>query len=116
MSGGSKKSYSIWDFMKFTMPFIWKGGLIIRIQTILTFVLLITSRVLTVIHPLILKMVIDDITLSETYGNTSTYYLIGWYALTRFSAEFVNYIREVPFANVSASAETHIAHMVYNHI
>ena len=42
--------------------------------------------------------------------------MIGMYALTRFSAEFVNYIREIPFANVAASAEVHIAHMVFNHI
>lgn len=38
------------------------------------------------------------------------------YALARFLADFVNYVREVPFANVSASAEIYIAHMVYSHI
>lgn len=31
MDGGSSKSYTIWDFMKFTIPFVWKGGVKIRI-------------------------------------------------------------------------------------
>ena len=58
----AKKTYSLWDFTKFTLPFIWKRGWFIRIQTILTFILLILSKVLNVVHPLILKTVIDDIT------------------------------------------------------
>ena len=31
MEGGSKKAYTLWDFMKFTIPFVWKGGVLIRI-------------------------------------------------------------------------------------
>jgi ABC-type transport system involved in Fe-S cluster assembly fused permease/ATPase subunit len=38
------------------------------------------------------------------------------YCVVRFSADFVNNIREIPFANVSASAEIFIAHLVYTHI
>lgn len=38
------------------------------------------------------------------------------YAIVRFTADFVNNIREIPFANVSASAEIYIAHLVYSHI
>ena len=26
-----KKSYSLWDFMKFTLPYLWKGGFWIRV-------------------------------------------------------------------------------------
>ena len=117
-SEGSKKQYSLLDFMKFTFPFLWKGGYIVKTCTVLTFVLLVLTKVLNVIHPLILKEVIDAVT-STNYGDEMqrhTYFLIGMYTLTMFSADFVNYIREVPFATVSASAETYIAHMVYNHI
>ena len=56
-----KKSYSLWDFAKFTLPFLWKGGLLIRLQTILTFILLFLAKGLNVTHPLILKYVIDNI-------------------------------------------------------
>lgn len=57
-----KKTYSLWDFVKFTLPFLWKGGIWIRIQTVLTFILLFISRGLSVTHPLILKFAIDSIT------------------------------------------------------
>jgi len=56
-----KKTYSLWDFTKFTMPFLWKGGFLIRLQTILTFVLLLVAKGLNVTHPLILKFAIDSI-------------------------------------------------------
>lgn len=59
----SKKKYGMWDFFSFTLPFLWKGGLLIKIQTILTFALMILAKGLNVIHPLILKMVIDDMTI-----------------------------------------------------
>ena len=56
-----KKTYSLWDFTKFTMPFLWKGGFLIRFQTVLTFILLFISKGLNVLHPLILKFAIDEI-------------------------------------------------------
>lgn len=120
-----KKDYSLLDFMKFTLPYLWRGGFIIRVQTVLTFVLLLVSRGLNVSHPLILKFAIDDITCtSEHQGGGGgdcphsadyTYILVGLYAVVRFLADFVNNIREIPFANVSASAEIYIAHLVYSH-
>lgn len=58
----NKKTYNLWDFTKFTMPYLWKGGFWIRFQTVLTFVLLFVSRGLNVLHPLVLKFAIDDIT------------------------------------------------------
>lgn len=120
----AKKTYSLWDFTKFTLPYLWRGGWAIRAQTVLTFVLLILSRTLNVTHPLILKMAIDNIT---CYSSVSipytvcedtdyTYFLIAMYVGTRFMADFVNYIREIPFASISASAEIFIAHKVYTHI
>ncbi len=115
----NKKTYSLWDFTKFTMPFLWKGGFVIRIQTILTFVLLFLAKGLNVMHPLILKFTIDniqechfakDITDYPCEDESNTYFLVAMYCLVRFTADFVNNIREIPFANVSASAEIFIAH------
>lgn len=112
-----KKQYGLMDFFKFIFPFLWKGGLIIKINTILTFLLLIVTKGLNVVHPLILKYVIDDITLGTAgHNQADTFFMIGMYSLTRFSADFINYIREIPFATVSASAEIYVADLVYNHI
>lgn len=120
----AKKKYGLWDFTKFTVPYLWKGGFIIRVQTVLTIVLLFISRGLNVLHPLILKYVIDAITCQNGDASVDcfhptesiTYLLIGMYCLTRFTADFANNIREIPFANISASAEIYIAQLVYTHI
>ena len=97
----------------------------IRIQTILTFVLLLLAKGLNVMHPLILKFTIDniqechfakDLPLYPCDDVSNTYFLVAMYCVVRFAADFVNNIREIPFANVSASAEIFIAHKVYTHI
>ena len=61
-----KKSYSLLDFAKFTIPYLWKGGFWIRLQTILTVLLLIVSKMINVLHPLILKYAIDGIACTES--------------------------------------------------
>ena len=38
------------------------------------------------------------------------------YAAVKFLADFLNYIREVPFVYMTGNAETHIASKVYSHI
>lgn len=101
------------DFARFTLPYLWAGGFWIRVQTVVTFILLIVSRLLNVTHPLILKYAIDAIQAGD--GSSNIYFLVAMYAIVRFLADFVNNAREIPFANVSASAEIHIAHKVYSH-
>jgi len=61
-----KKKYGLWDFTKFTLPYLWRGGLLIRVQTVLTIFLLFVSRGLNVLHPLILKYAIDAITIDDS--------------------------------------------------
>jgi hypothetical protein len=86
--------------------------------------MLLLSRGLNVTHPLILKFAIDDITCNSGIADqldkcphsvSHTYFLVALYVIIRFSADFVNNIREIPFANISASAEIYIAHLVYTH-
>lgn len=38
------------------------------------------------------------------------------YAMTKFGADFINNIREIPYANMAAAAEISIAHDVYDHV
>lgn len=116
----NKKSYSLLDFAKFTIPFLWKGGFLIKIQTILTFILLFLAKGINVTHPIILKYTIDEVQacLDEDScpNSDNVYFLVTLYCIVRFAADFANYIREIPFANVSASAEIFIAHSVYKHV
>lgn len=113
--------------MAFAVPFIWKGSLVVKISTIGMFITLIVSRLGNVIHPLVLKAVIENISCVEKPADGdipavtcpdahTNYMLIIIYAVTKFAAEFLNYIREIPFAYIAANAEKHIAAKVYQHI
>ena len=113
------------EFIAFTWPFLWKGGWEVKVTTFFTFIMLLTSRALTVIHPLILRRVIQNITCEP--GNNDfeggvcpttedTYLVILFYAGMKLAAEVINYLREIPFAYVSANAEKHIAKTVHSHM
>lgn len=89
--------------------------------TIIMFISLLISRGLQVYYPLILKKVIQNITcvedtLTQCASPAENYSLIVIYAVTRFISDFLNYIRELPFAEIGANAEKNIAAMVYRHI
>ena len=78
------------------------------------------AKGLNVTHPIILKYAIDTIQeCLDVYtcpNSDRVYFLVAMYCIVRFAADFVNNIREIPFANVSASAEIYIAHMVYTQV
>jgi hypothetical protein len=100
---------------------MWKGGFMIRVCTIITFALMITSKCLNVVFPYFLKLAIDGIScnpatsLTVCPANSEIYFFVGMYGAIKFSSDFANYIREIPFSVVTASAECHIAKMVYKH-
>ena len=103
---------------------MWKGTCFIKATTVFTFFLLFASRFANIAHPLVLREIInniscdpDDTELEDGCPDTNaTYILIIIYAATKFGADFMNYIREVPFAYISANAEKYIAAMVYSHV
>jgi len=111
----------LWDFTKFTLPFLWKGGCLIKFQSTLTFVLMIVAKLLVVTYPVFIKYAIDGMTCDPLTSITicpdqsEIYMYIALYAGIKFTADFINYIREIPFSNVTASAECFIANMVYKH-
>ena len=61
-----------------------------------------------------IKMFKDDDTGCPSVEET--YILIGLYAGCMFLADFLNYIREIPYATMSALAEISIAYDVYDHV
>jgi len=104
---------------------MWRGSCFAKFVTIITFVLLIVSRIANTSHPLILGQIVADIScdpenpLFKETGCPDSQQIYTWiaiYACMKFFAEFLNYMREIPFAYVSANAELHIATMVYRHI
>lgn len=105
------KDYGIFYTLKFALPLLWRGGCVVKLQLLVTILLTLAAKVLAVIHPIVLKFVIDDMT-----AGVAAYYLICLYIAVRIAAEGCNLSREISFASISASAEVHIASLVYNHI
>ena len=110
-AAGSKESRGVWYALRFTMPALWKGSWWIRFQVVATLFMIILGKALNVVHPLVLKVLIDTLVQGER-----VYDLVALYAGARLVADFVNNLREVTFARVSANAEVYIADKVYNHI
>lgn len=123
--------------MKFTLPRLWRGGCWNKFLVIFNGIMIISNKVTSVLVPLLLKEVIDAIICDESKtvdmeksyfiktfkaddtgcpSSEETYILIGFYAGIMFFADFLNYMREIPYATMSAQAEISIAHDVYDHV
>lgn len=130
---GETKSYGIGGMIKFTIPRLWRGSFLNKIVFILNFVLVFVNKGLSVFLPVVMKECIDSIICTDLSIDTSktfwlkggqpgcpshqqTYAIIGIYILTKFLLDFVNYTREIPFANMGAVAEISIANDVYDHV
>lgn len=130
---GEKKSFGLTGFTKFTFPRLWTGGCWRKFLVVLNILIMLLLKVSSIFIPLLLKEVIDAITCEaktvkttdkfllrkEEFGCPSeqeTYILVGLYAIVKFLNDFINYIREIPYANMAALAEISIAHDVYDHV
>lgn len=117
---GDKKSFGLIGFAKFTAPRLWRGDFFNKFLVVLNFVLILANKGANVVVPIVLKYAVDAITcvkgVSECPTPQHTYVLIAAYALVKFAADFLNYIREIPYARMSANAEISIAHDVYDHV
>lgn len=95
-----------------------------KLTVVTTFILLFASRACNIVHPLILKSIINSIMCDETKlkegetcGTTQEIYmLVGFYCIVKFVADVLRYITELPFSYIAANAEKHIAKLVYAHI
>lgn len=120
---GEKKAFGFWEFTKFTFPRLWAGGFCRKLLVFFNFVLVISVKLCNVLVPIVLKYAVEAIICDEKTVEggecptvTETYLLIGLYGFVKFAADFINYIREIPFAHMAARAEISIAHDVYDHV
>mmetsp|Transcript_14338 Transcript_14338/g.24413 ORF Transcript_14338/g.24413 Transcript_14338/m.24413 type:complete len:327 (-) Transcript_14338:1052-2032(-) len=115
-----EKNFGIRGFIKFTIPRVWIGGFYKKFLVIFNLLLIFANKGANVLVPICLKFAVDAITCSDGVSqcptNQETYLLIGLYALCKFAADFLNYIRELPYARLAATAEISIAHDVYDHV
>lgn len=106
--------------MKFTAPRVWYGGFYQKFLVIFNFLLIFANKGTNVLVPIILKNAVDAITCAGEVGECpspqETYLIVGLYALVKFLSDFLNYIRELPYARMAANAEISIAHDVYDHV
>lgn len=121
---GEKTEFGFWGFSKFTFPRLWTGGICVKLLCIFNMILVISVKVFAVIVPIVLKYAVEAIICDpdSLKGEevcptaTETYLLIGLYGGIKFLGDFINYMREIPFAYMSARAEISIAHDVYDHV
>lgn len=119
---GEKKSFGLIGFTKFTFPRLWRGSCLNKFIVIFNFLMTFVVKIFKVITPLILKYAIDAIICDRNSqdivcpSEQQTYILIIAYAGAKFAEELINNLREIPYANMAASAEITIAHDVYDHI
>lgn len=107
----AKATKGIFYALKFTLPALWSGHWCIKFQVLLTAFMIVLAKVLNVVHPIVLKYLIDALIAGDTI-----YALVALYACAKFAADLVNNLREVTFAKVAANSEVYIADKVYNHI
>jgi hypothetical protein len=130
---GEKKSFGLLGMLKFTLPRLWTGSTCNKFVFLFNIAMVFVVKGMNVFVPIVMKEVIDSIvctpdTLVE--GTTfwlksgqpgcpstqQTYTIIGVYILVKFLADFLGYVREIPFANMGAVAEISIAYDVYDHV
>jgi ABC-type multidrug transport system fused ATPase/permease subunit len=130
---GEMKSFGLRGMLSFTLPRLWRGSCYAKFIFIFNVMMIFILKAVNVLVPLVFKEVIDSIVCeeeklaeSDTFllrsaesgcpTEQETYTIIGLYAVVKFAADFLNYIREIPFANMAAVAEISIAHDVYDHV
>lgn len=118
---GDKKEFGLIGMLKFTMPRLWRGGCWRKFIVIFNFFMVFATKACQVLVPILLKFVIDAIicdkeTTFDCPTEQETYLLIVAYACVKFATDFLNNIREIPYANMAATAEISIAHDVYDHV
>jgi ABC-type bacteriocin/lantibiotic exporter with double-glycine peptidase domain len=75
-------------------------------------VLLFMSQILGIVYPLLFRNIVNEI----AKDNSGAFMLISYYVLVKFLSEFLNNIRQWPFAYVQAQAEIEITKKVYRHV
>ena len=135
---GEKKSFGIKGMLGFTLPRLWRGTCINKFMVIFNVIFIFVCKGVSVLVPLVLREVVNAIICEENSDNEDikevsgyllhqgdaakcpdefhTYMIVILYAVCKFSYDALNYIREVPYANMGAVAEISIAHDVYDHI
>ena len=118
---GEKKEFGLTGMLAFTFPRLWLGGCWRKFIVLFNFFMVLAVKGAQVTIPIILKYAVDAIICDEeTFPNgcpsqQETYMLIIGYAVLKFAGDFLNNIREIPYANMAATAEISIAHDVYDH-
>lgn len=123
----SKKTFGLWETLKFSFPRLWRGGCCGKLTVVFNFFMILASKATNVIGPLLLKEVIDAMTCVPVMAapgvkekvcptEQETYVLIGIYAGFKLLYDLLNNLREIPYAAMAAQAEISIAHDVYDHV
>lgn len=99
---------------------MWKNNFWDRFIVILNFVIIFVFKGINLLGPLILAKTINAIVCDSSKGKCpstyETYFLIGLYSAFKLSYDLLNNFREIPYANMAATAEIQISKEVYEHV
>lgn len=99
--------------------FMWNGGdnltsreiFVLRVRTVLATFFLVLGKMAGLVTPIILKLIVDDL----TEGDFPWHYVI-LYGLGRFGAVLCSSLQDVVFSAVSAAMERAAAMELFNHL
>ena len=111
--GDAKKTFGLWETLKFSFPRLWRGGCCAKFTVLFNFFMILASKATNVIGPLLLKEVIDAMTCVPVKASKGveektcpteqeTYVLIGIYASFKLLYDLLNNLREIPYAAMAA--------------
>ncbi len=113
-SQAQTRQHSDWQVIKNLMPYIWK----FKARVIITLLCLIGAKVANLGVPIVLKKIVDALSISSTSQMLLVVpvSLIIAYGLLRLSASLFGELRELIFAKVTESAVRKVGLQVFNYV
>ena len=97
--------------LKKLLPMLWPTSVWNRIQIVIALILLIASNLINLLVPLAMKYAVDDLT-SKKVPTTA----IVMYGTFRFMGEFTLEMRNLIYAQISATLEKNVASDLFSHL
>ena len=99
---------------------MWKNNFWDRFIVILNFLIIFAFKGINLLSPLILAKTVNSIICDSSKEKCpsvyETYFLIAVYSALKLFYDLINNFREIPYANMAATAEIQISKEVYEHV
>ena len=108
---GASRPRSEWRVLAFLLPYLWE----FRGRVLLAFALLLAGKLANVGVPLVMKEIVDELSMERALIAVPFLLLIG-YGVLRFSTTLFTELRELVFAKVEYRAVRRVTLQVFRHL